>query len=106
MPKTPSEKIITANRLLEGDVVYLHVAAETAQWVTDIADATLFETAELAQPALDIAKAQPDLVVGVYLMDAKQSTAGPTPVHFREDFRATGPSNYPHGKQEKADAHV
>jgi hypothetical protein len=24
----------------------------------------------------------------------------PHPTHFREDFRATGPSNYAHGKQE------
>jgi hypothetical protein len=27
---------------------------------------------------------------------------GPQPVHFREEFRRTGPSNYFHGKQEQA----
>ena len=42
---------------------------------------------------------QINTVVGVYLADAKAGPNGPEAVHFREEFRATGPSNYDHGKQ-------
>ena len=38
-------------------------------------------------------------VVGVYLADVRRGPNGPEPAHFREAFRATGPSNYAHGKQ-------
>ena len=37
--------------------------------------------------------------VGVYLADMAPTEDGPQPTHFREEFRATGPSNYHHGKQ-------
>jgi len=37
--------------------------------------------------------------VGVYLAEVQPGPNGPEPAHFREDFRRTGPSNYPHGKQ-------
>ncbi|MGR3343737.1 MAG: DUF2849 domain-containing protein, partial [Paracoccaceae bacterium] len=40
-------------------------------------------------------------VVGAFLADAREGQNGPEPVHFREGFRAQGPSNYPHGKQER-----
>ena len=43
--------------------------------------------------------AQKLVVVGVYLADAKPGPNGPEPVHFREEFRTRGPSNYKHGKQ-------
>jgi hypothetical protein len=39
-------------------------------------------------------------VVGAYLADARGALNGPEPVHFRESFRARGPSNYAHGKQQ------
>jgi hypothetical protein len=45
------------------------------------------------------ASQQVDLVVGVYLADVDPDPV-PQPVHFREAFRAKGPSNYAHGKQE------
>ncbi|MCG6904846.1 MAG: DUF2849 domain-containing protein [Rhodobacter sp.] len=45
------------------------------------------------------AEMRADEVVGPYLADAKPSQNGPAPVHFREDFRARGPSNYAHGKK-------
>jgi len=41
-------------------------------------------------------------VVGAYLADA---AVGAVALHFRERFRATGPSNYFHGKQERG-SHV
>ena len=93
-PFTP--KVVTANRLLEGDVVYL--AADDA-WVTEHARAELITDEAEAQLRLLHAERQPDIVVGAYLADARDGPNGPEPVHFREAFRATGPSNYAHGKQ-------
>ena len=46
------------------------------------------------------ALSQQELVVGVYLADVAPEASGPKPTHFREEFRAKGPSNYAHGKQE------
>ena len=44
---------------------------------------------------------QADLTVGAYLADVDTSSVAPKPTHFREAFRAKGPSNYTHGKQEE-----
>ncbi|MDJ1007247.1 MAG: DUF2849 domain-containing protein [Paracoccaceae bacterium] len=93
-PFTP--KVVTANALLEGDVVWL--TAEDA-WTRDIAEAELIEDEAHGQIRLLHAEAQPDVVVGPYLADAEPTPKGPAPVHFREAFRTRGPSNYPHGKQ-------
>ena len=96
-PFTP--KVVTANLLREGDVVYLDAAGE---WVTDLRSAELIEHETRAADRLAFAEAQPGHVVGAYLTDRKAGPDGPAPVHFREGFRATGPSNYPHGKQAEA----
>ncbi len=89
-------KIITANALLEGDVVYL---TADDRWSRRIAEAELIEDEAHAQIRLIDAQAQTGAVVGVYLADAVRGPNGPEPVHFREAFRTRGPSNYPHGKQ-------
>ncbi|MEM7644973.1 MAG: DUF2849 domain-containing protein [Pseudomonadota bacterium] len=97
MPRRPfTPKVVTANLLREGDVVYL--AADDA-WVPRHQDAELIEDDAHAQIRLLDAERQPDLVVGPYLADAKPGPNGPEPVHFREEFRTRGPSNYAHGKQ-------
>lgn len=93
-PFTP--KVVTANDLLEGDVVWL--TADDA-WTRDIAEAELIEDEAHGQLRLLHAETQPDVVVGPYLADAKPTPKGPAPVHFRETFRTRGPSNYRHGKQ-------
>ena len=95
-PFTP--KVVTANDLLEGDVVWL---TPDDRWSRDIAEAELIKDEAHGQIRLLFAEAQPGRVVGAYLADAKPSPKGPAPVHFREAFRARGPSNYPHGKQEQ-----
>lgn len=89
-------KVVTANALLEGDAVWL---TTDDQWTRDIAEAELIEDEAVADDRLLFAIAQPDVVVGPYLADAKDSEDGPVPVHFREAFRTRGPSNYAHGKQ-------
>jgi hypothetical protein len=89
-PFTP--KVVTANHLLEGDVVYLSPADE---WVRDLARAELIDDEAHAQLRLLDAERQQDVVVGAYLADVTAGPRGPEPVHFREAFRRVGPSNYP-----------
>lgn len=89
-------KVVTANRLREGDVVYL---TADDRWSPIHHEAELIEDEARAQIRLLFATAQKLYVVGAYLADAKAGPDGPEPVHFREAFRTRGPSNYLHGKQ-------
>ena len=89
-------KVVTANRLREGDVVYL--TADNL-WTPHHHEAELIEDEAHAQLRLLHAAGQKLIVVGAYLADARAGANGPEPVHFREAFRTRGPSNYAHGKQ-------
>ena len=97
MPRAFTPKVVTANALLEGDVVYLDAQGH---WTRDHAKAALIEDEATADIRLLEAQAQAHEIVGAYLADAKQGPDGPEPIHFREAFRTRGPSNYAHGKQE------
>lgn len=92
-------KVVTANALLEGDVIYL---TADDRWSRSLAEAEVIEDEAIGQIRLMDAQRQVDRVVGAYLADVTPSPQGPQPVHFREDFRRKGPSNYAHGKQEGA----
>lgn len=96
MARAFTPKVVTANELVSGDVVYLNAAG---MWVHDHADADLITDEALADIRLELAQLQVGDIVGAYLADAVAGTNGPKPVHFREEFRAVGPSNYNHGKQ-------
>ncbi|WP_417719051.1 DUF2849 domain-containing protein [Salipiger sp.] len=96
MSKSFSPKVITANALIEGDVIYL---AEDDAWVRDLASAEVLTDEAIAQVRLLDAQSRASEAVGVYLADVAPSEEGPQPTHFREEFRRTGPSNYFHGKQ-------
>ncbi len=96
MSRSFTPKVITANRLREGDVVYL---AADDRWTPHHHEAELIEDEAHAQLRLLFAAAQKLYVVGPYLADAKAGPNGPEPTHFREEFRTRGPSNYFHGKQ-------
>ncbi|WP_298836254.1 DUF2849 domain-containing protein [uncultured Roseobacter sp.] len=101
MARAFTPKVVTANDLLKGDVIY-----QTADgWTRDLALAEVLTDEADADLRMIDASQQTDRVVGVYLADVDASGGTPRPTHFREDFRATGPSNYAHGKQE-AQAHV
>ena len=89
-------QIVTANDLRLGDAVYL---TADDRWSRLHHEAELIEDEAHAQLRLLFGAAQKQVVVGVYLADAKAGPDGPEPVHFREGFRTRGPSNYPHGKQ-------
>lgn len=86
-------KVVTANDLAEGCVVYLTPEGRWSPWLRE---AAFLETPEEAEARLAEALAQPQTVVGPYLADARRGPSGPEPTHFRESFRATGPTNYPH----------
>ena len=96
MSRRFTPKIVTANALIEGDVIYL---TATDQWSRNHSQAELIEDEAHAQVRLLDAE-QSKAAVGAYLADATDGPAGPAPVHFRETFRAKGPSNYRHGKPE------
>jgi len=90
-------KIVTGNDLRLGDVVYL---TADDRWSRHHGEAELIEDPAIADLRLLEAQKQGHIVVGIYLADARPGEGGPEPVHFREEFRTRGPSNYRHGKQE------
>ena len=96
MPRDFTPKVITANHLLDGDVVYL---TADDRWTRYHAEAELITDEAHAAIRLLDAERQAGEIVGAYLAEARHGPEGPEPVHFREAFRARGPSNYPHGKQ-------
>lgn len=96
MPRAFTPKVITANALLEGDVVYL---TEDDRWSRDLSEAELLTDEAIADERLLAAASRHSEIVGAYLTDMQAGANGPEPTHFREDFRRTGPSNYNHGKQ-------
>ncbi|WP_068112634.1 DUF2849 domain-containing protein [Tropicimonas marinistellae] len=102
MPRPFTPKVVTANDLLEGDVVYL---TADDRWSRQHHEAELIDDEAHAAIRLLDAERQQDTVVGAYLADAKAGPNGPEPVHFRETFRSRGPSNYAHGKQAVAAQH-
>jgi len=89
-------KAITANRLIDGDVVFW----KSGQWVERFGDAELFDSDEPIEAAVAVGKSQPTVVVDVYPIDLVESGDHWAPVSYRERIRALGPTNeLTHGKQ-------
>lgn len=99
MSKSFSPSVVTANHLIEGDVIY---QTSDDAWTRDLARAEVLTDEADAQIRLLHGAAQAHLVVGAYLAVVAPGDDGPEPTHFREAFRDTGPSNYAHGKQSGA----
>ncbi|MEC7794130.1 MAG: DUF2849 domain-containing protein [Pseudomonadota bacterium] len=96
MPRAFTPKVVTANALLEGDVVYL---TADDRWTRQLSEAELLTDEAVAAERLLSAERRQAEIVGAYLVDMVAGDNGPEPTHFREDFRRIGPSNYHHGKQ-------
>ncbi len=96
MAREFTPKVVTANHLLEGDVVYL---TADDRWSRHHEEAELIEDEAHGAIRLLDAERQAATIVGAYLAEAKRGHHGPEPTHFREVFRTLGPSNYAHGKQ-------
>ncbi len=94
MNRSFTPKVVTANLLRAGDVVYF---TEADVWSPRLSDAEVLTDEAIAQMRLVDAD-RPDTVVGVYLADVAITPDGPVPAHFREEFRASGPTNHAHGK--------
>ncbi len=99
MPRIFTPKIITANALIEGDVVYL---TADDHWTRRHSEAELIEDEAHAQIRLLDAEGRSGEVVSPYLADAELTPDGPAPAHLREALRMRGPSNYRHGRQYEA----
>ena len=97
MSVTPISKVVTANDLRSGEVIYLRFPH---CWTPELSKASVITEDDLAQASLAFAQGQANVVVGAYLSDVIIEADGPKASHFRETFRSTGPSNYHHGKQE------
>ncbi len=94
--KSQIQYVLTANDLLLGDVIYLD---KSNSWTRFLTCAKVFESKEEAEAALAEASIDTNLI-GPYLATIDEQNGEPVANHFREEFRATGPSNYFHGKQE------
>ena len=96
-------RALTANRLIDGEVVFW----SKGQWVERFADAELFAADDpKAEAAEAHGKNQPTIVVEPYLIDLVESEGLWAPVSYRERIRALGPTNLNHGKQEEGGAFV
>ena len=84
-------KVISANRLADGIVVY---AGQGGAWFERLNDACLLATAEEAQAGLALAQADAarNLVVEPCLVDVTQDANGLNPATLRESIRARGPT--------------
>ncbi|WP_310621495.1 DUF2849 domain-containing protein [Flexibacterium corallicola] len=95
-------KVITANRLLDGEVVWL---GDDNAWVEVISQAVLLNDPEQLEQAKKAAeKAEVDqLVVGAYEIDVVQGQGTVSPSKLKEVIRATGPTTRVDlGKQARA----
>ena len=99
MPRNLQAQVVTASDLLMGDVIYL-TANDT--WTRQLTKAETLTDEAHAQMRLLDAITQQDRVVGAYLAEVTPGPAGPQATHFREEFRATGPSNYAQPNRESA----
>ncbi|KAB7615801.1 DUF2849 domain-containing protein [Amylibacter sp. SFDW26] len=96
MARAFTPKVLTANRLLEGDVIYY---SANGDWVTSHDDALYLTDEVQANELLAACSKLSEYLVGAYLANAALEDGKPVPTHFREEFRTRGPSNYHHGKQ-------
>lgn len=88
---TEKGKILTANRLRDGEVVFL---THSGQWSENI-DGAVLATESQAQAALE-ARGKDDerinLVTGVYLFEAERRDGHVFASHIKERIRSLGPT--------------
>ena len=88
---TEKGKILTANRLRDGEVVFL---THSGQWSENI-DGAVLATEPQAQAALE-GRGKDDervnLVTGVYLFDAERRDGHVFATHIKERIRTLGPT--------------
>jgi len=96
-------KALTANRLIDGEVVFWTGLA----WSERFVEARLFDDEGAAESAEASAKADITRLVDPYLIEVAAVEGGVAPVSYRERLRALGPTNKPdHGKQAAGGAEI
>jgi hypothetical protein len=91
------KKILTANYLLSGKGIYL---TSEKKWIENLSNAAVFDNQEDVDNALTFAETQINKLQSAYLIDVVITSDGrPKPKSNQELIRATGPTNYFHGKQ-------
>jgi hypothetical protein len=102
---TPEKgQVMTANRLRDGDVVFL---TRSGEWSLAIDNAVLAQEPQAAAALEGRAKAdeKATLVTGSYLFDAERIDGKIKASHIRERIRAQGPTVHPKlGKQAEGTA--
>ena len=94
-------QIVTANRLKDGEVVYLTSAGN---WSEDLKESLVAENAQDAERLLEKAMTPTEelSVVGPYLADVELENGNVIALSQREIIRATGPTVHRHfGKQSR-----
>ncbi len=84
-------EIITANRLIDGVVVFQDAASG---WAEDFACAAIYDTADATKAGLEVAKQAEaaDIVVEPYAIVVEFRNGHYAPKALREAIRATGPT--------------
>ena len=83
--------VISANDLRQGNVIYL---TKEAGWVSDINEAQQLADKASAESRLPAATAQQLQVIDPYPVEVIEHSDGTvSPVHFREQFRVSGPTH-------------
>jgi len=90
MGKVQDPQMLTANRLVDGDVLYW----KDGQWVLALADGEVFPDPKAAEAALAAAQkyVTGNVVVAPYLFDVRLVGGVIKPVKEREIIRAAGPT--------------
>jgi hypothetical protein len=92
-------KVVTANRLSDGIVVYL---APDGGWAEFLADAAVFDDKPAVEAGLAAGQASvaANAVVDVFAFDVTLTPTGPEATHIRDRIRSLGPTVHKdHGKQ-------
>lgn len=91
MPSVTLGQMVLANRLTDGQVVFL---AADGTWVEHIGDGALTLDRALAAQLLATAQEaeRENLVVEPYLIDIREGVGVRQPVSFRESIRVNGPT--------------
>ncbi|MFN3549722.1 MAG: DUF2849 domain-containing protein [Mesorhizobium sp.] len=96
-------KVLTANRLIDGEVVWF---GSGESWIETIHGARIVrdKAAEEALEAIGKAAFAANLVVDAELIDVELVAGRIVPTRLRERIRAAGPTNHRHhGKQARPD---
>jgi hypothetical protein len=85
--------VFTANRLLDGKVIWLEALSPAPVWGESIATALVFSGGDLSQAeAAGAAGAAAQFLVEPYAVPVDVTTSGPVPQKVRERIRVSGPS--------------